>query len=58
MFENYPDVVSVKDLCAMLKIGKNTAYKIINDGDIQSIRIGRKILIPKAYVIAYLNKIC
>ena len=58
MFEKYPDVVTVKDLCVMLKIGKNTAYKIINSGDIQSVRIGRKILIPKAYVIDYLSKFC
>jgi len=58
MFEKYPDVVTVKDLCAMLKIGKNTAYKIINGGDIQSVRIGRKFLIPKCNVIAYLSKIC
>jgi hypothetical protein len=26
MFEQYDDLVSVEDLCAMLAIGKNSAY--------------------------------
>lgn len=55
MFDNYPDVVTVNDLCRMLRIGQNSAYALLNSNSIQSVRIGRKILIPKIYVIAYLN---
>ena len=54
MFESYPDVVTVKELCHMLQIGQNTAYNLLNSGCILSIRIGRKRLIPKAYVIEYI----
>ena len=55
MFENYPDVVTVKELCEMLKVGKNTAYDLLNSRSLASIRIGRKFLIPKTYIIAYLH---
>jgi len=55
MFEAYPDVVTIKELCQMLKIGRNTAYKLLNNGDIQAVRIGRKFLIPKSHVIACLT---
>ena len=55
MFENYPDVVTVKQLCRMLQIGKNTAYNLLNNSSLKSIRIGRKFLIPKKYIIAYLH---
>ena len=55
MFDNYDDVVSVNDLCKMLKIGKNKAYELLNDGDIKSIRIGKAYKIPKRYVIDFIQ---
>lgn len=54
MFSNYPDVVSVDELTAMLHIGKNKAYELINSNTIQSIRIGKKHIIPKFRVIEFL----
>lgn len=55
MFSNYPDVVSVDELTAMLHIGKNKAYELINSNTIQSIRIGKKHIIPKFRVIEFLK---
>ena len=57
MFENYPDVVTVKELCQMLQIGRNTAYDLLNSRRLASVRIGRKHLIPKTYIIAYLHDV-
>lgn len=54
MFSNYPDVVSVDELTAMLHIGKNKAYELINSNTIQSIRIGKKHIISKFRVIEFL----
>lgn len=55
MFENYPDVVTVDDLTKMLHIGKNTAYKLINNKVIKSVKIGKVHKIPKSYIMEYLN---
>jgi excisionase family DNA binding protein len=58
LFKEYKDVVGVDDLCEMLCVGKNTAYKLINNGKIKSIKIGRVHKIPKRFVIEYLEQAC
>ncbi len=56
MFEKYPDVVSVTELCKMLGgISKKLAYKMLANGEIFSVRVGRSYKIPKVRVIAYLT---
>ncbi len=55
MFENYSDVITVKELCEMLKIGKNTAYDLIHSKQIESIYVKRQIRIIKSSVIAFLQ---
>jgi len=55
MFDNYPDVVGVDELCVMLNgISRKLAYKLLQRGDIQNIRIGREYKIPKIKIIEYL----
>ena len=56
LFEKYSDVITVKELCEMLKIGKNTAYDLIHSGQIESIYVKRQIRITKVSVIAFLKK--
>ena len=58
MFKDYPDIVATKQLMLMLDIGKNTAYSLLKEKKIQSIRIGRVHKIPKANVIKYLHSKC
>lgn len=55
MLENYRDVLQIKDIMDILTIGRNSAYKLIGNGSIKSLRIGRNIRIPKAYLIDYLS---
>ena len=55
MFANYPDVVCVDQLCAMLGgIGKKTAYNLLKTGEIRCLKIGKSFKIPKVCVIEYL----
>ena len=54
MFSEYSDVVSVNDLTSMLHIGKNKAYELLKTNTIQSIKIGKKHIIPKYRVIEFL----
>ncbi len=57
MFENYPDVVDVEDLCKMLGgISRKLAYRLLADQEIKSVRIGRTYKIPKVCVIEYLMR--
>lgn len=54
MFTDYPDVVGVPDLMKMLSIGRHAAYLLVNDGTIQSFKVGRNIKIPKLSIIEFL----
>jgi len=56
IFEGYSDIVTVKELCQMLKIGRNTAYDLVKSGKLNSVRIGARYLIPKVYIVTYLQK--
>lgn len=56
MFENYPDIMSVEQLCSALNIGKNTAYKLLNTKELKSVRVGRSHKIPKIWLIEFLTK--
>ena len=55
MLNQYPDVLTVTQLAQILGIGKNSAYKLVNENVIGHKRIGRKTLIPKVCVVDYLE---
>ncbi|MDR1002090.1 MAG: helix-turn-helix domain-containing protein [Oscillospiraceae bacterium] len=55
LFPEYPDVVTVKQMCEMLGgISDKTGYRLLHSGEIKSFTIGRCIRIPKVHVIDYL----
>ena len=56
MLNRYSDILTVDELCEVLKIGKNTAYALLKSGEIKSVKIGRVYKIPKKNVVKYLTK--
>lgn len=54
MFESYNDVLTVKETCNALSIGRNNLYRLLKDEKIKSIKIGKKYIIPKVYLIVHL----
>ena len=50
-------MMAVKDIQAALQIGRTKAYQMLQSGEIAAIRVGRKYLIPKAYLLEYLQGI-
>ena len=56
MFAEYPDIVTVKDLQAMLGISRHAAYDLLGEGEISCIRLGNAYKIPKINVIDYVLK--
>ena len=58
MFNDYPDILTVRHLMRMLHIGKSTAYDLLKTNQIKHMRIGKKYIIPKKAVIGYVEKLC
>ncbi|SEJ93917.1 DNA binding domain-containing protein, excisionase family [Propionispira arboris] len=56
MFEQYNDLVTVEELCEMLSIGKNAAYKLLASDELKCSRSNRIWKIPKQGVIEYIKK--
>ena len=56
MFAEYPDIVTVKDLQAMLVISRHAAYDLLGEGEISCIRLANAYKIPKINVINYVLK--
>lgn len=54
MFKEYPDVLTVEQMAHALGIGLNSAYRLVKERQIGSVRVGKKILIPKVCVLDYL----
>ena len=56
MFPDYPDIVTVKQLREMLGVRRALAYKLISDGEIQAVKIGTSLKIPKVSVINFVTE--
>ena len=56
MFAEYPDIVTVKDLQAMLGISRHAAYDLLGEGEISCIRLANAYKIPKINVIDYSHR--
>lgn len=47
MIEQYGEILSIEELCEILAIGKNVAYRLLTEKEIKAFKIGRKWKIPK-----------
>jgi len=58
MFEDYPDVLTISELQIALGIGRSMAYRLIRNGNIRHLRIGKNIKIPRRYLVEYIHAAC
>jgi excisionase family DNA binding protein len=58
MFKEYPDIVTVEQIAHMLGIGKASAYELLQKNQIQYVRVGKKYIVPKNAVIAFVSGMC
>lgn len=55
MLEEYKDVLDINDLCEVLRLGRNSVYKLLKSEEIQAFIVSGKYRIPKQSVIIYLE---
>ena len=54
---DYPDVITIDDLCEILHIGKLKAYELLKEQIIKNRRIGKKFIIPRQSVQSFIDEI-
>lgn len=57
MFENYPDILTLKQVQNMLHIGRNSMLDLIYSGEIEAFKIKGKWRILKSDLILYIRRI-
>ena len=55
MYENIPEVMTVKECQQLLKVGKNTMLELLHTNQIESFKIGRRWKIKKESVVVFLR---
>lgn len=56
MSEQYDEILTVEELCKILKIGRNRAYELLEKGEIKGFRLGKPWKIPRIAVENYLKQ--
>lgn len=56
MLNNTKDVLTLKELQELLHIGKNTALRLVQSGEIEAFRVGNRWRVMKESVAKYIRK--
>jgi len=54
-FADLPDILTPRDLLAYLPIGRDSIYEALRSQAIRNVRIGQKIMVPKAALREFLG---
>ena len=50
MLKDYPDVMSIEQMCEILSVSTKTGYKLLKEGKICCLKVGQAYRIPKAHL--------
>ena len=56
MLNNTKDILTIKDLQKLLHIGRNTALRLVQDGEIEGIKVGRQWRVTRESVGRYIKR--
>lgn len=56
LFRQYDDILDLKQFMEYLNVGRTTAYKLLQSGEIKVFRIGKVYKIPRKSVDEYIEK--
>lgn len=55
MLKNYPDILDVKQVSEILGVCSKTVYKLVADGSLPMLKVGRQYRITKVNVLKYMK---
>jgi len=55
MLRDYPDVLDIQQMSEILGVSTKTGYKLLQNGKIVALKVGRTYRIPKAHIFTYLK---
>lgn len=55
VFQGYPDILSVQQVGELLNVSTKTVYRLLNEGTLDSLKVGRAFKVPKLYLLQYIK---
>ena len=55
IFKDYPEIMSVEETSAALGVSTKTVYKMLKNGTIQNMKVGRSYRVPKVHLLSFLK---
>ncbi len=55
MYEQIPEIMTLREACELLKVGKNTMLRLLHDKEIEGFMIGNRWKIPKESVVEFIR---
>ena len=55
MYENIPEIMTLRECQQLLKVGKNTMLDLIHSGELSAFRIGNRWKITKKSVLEFIR---
>ena len=55
MYEQTPEIMTLRECCAVLKVGKNTMLKLLHDKQIEGFRVGNRWKVTKEAVVEFIR---
>jgi len=55
VFKDYPDVLDVKQVSQLLSVSTKTVYRLLRNGSLDSLKVGREFRVPKVNVMKYVK---
>lgn len=55
--KDYPDILTVPEMCVMIGVGRATGYRLLQERKISYFKLGKKIQIPKQSILKYISKL-
>ena len=53
--KDYPEIMSVEETSAALGVSTKTVYKMLKNGTIQNMKVGRSYRVPKVHLLSFLK---
>lgn len=52
-----PELLTINEFCRAINLGKTSVYKLINEGKVKAVKLGKKTLVPQSSVNDFISSL-
>jgi excisionase family DNA binding protein len=51
------ELLTIPEFCAQVNVGRTNAYRLINEGQVKAVKLGKKTLIPRTEMLRWIENL-